>query len=146
MLYYILKSNHFWMTLFGLSRKWMCVFASKSVTINRYCLDFYQNHKQFCLGIIFRNDHWVHRFSFIKIILCFRSVCNPAPPSIQQCLFYLRSPKCGYYSTSDELSCSWIILQVTTSQNWSVNIIFEINHWLLTLLGHFYFYQIYNTY
>ena len=63
----------------------------------------------------FRNGRWVHRFILCKNLWCSRWFCTP-PPLFWGCvLLYLRSPKGGYCSISDDLSCSFVMYISTTA-------------------------------
>ena len=52
---------------------------------------------------------------FVKIIWCFRWFCNPPPLFWGSVLLYLRSPKGGCCSISDDLPCSHKLLRVHLS-------------------------------
>ena len=79
-----------------------------------YCLDY----KHPWWGIIFRNVCRVH---------CFVKLFNvpvgfvPASPILSCVLLYLRSPKGGCCSISDDLSCSWYFYDLSTKGGcWSL--------------------------
>ena len=54
----------------------MSELVSKMITINTYYFDFHQNYKQSWRGIVFRNDHRIHRFILCQMYLMSRWFCN----------------------------------------------------------------------
>ena len=96
----------------------MCWFASKIISSNTYCSDFYQTYKHPWRGIIFSNDRRVHNVILCQNYMISRGVCNSLPLIWGSVLFCLRRPKDGCYSTSDDLSCyglTWSFWQRLTS-------------------------------
>ena len=51
---------------------------------------------------------------------CSRWFCNPPPPRLRQCIAYMRSPKGGCCSISDDLFCSYMKILCKFSVNFPI--------------------------